>query len=385
MTIFALLFLLTLFVAYANGANDNFKGVATLYGANVTGYRTAIALATLATFVGCAASLFMADGLIQAFSGKGLAPPTTAASPIFLLAVATGAGSTVLLAAILGFPISTTHGLTGALVGAGFLAAGDKLDLGVLGTAFFAPLLLSPVVSILLTAPLYKIAHGLTGRLGLTKESCVCVAPGAFVPVAQAMAIPADRCCAEAVPVGVGATIPSVAISAGYAPVCMEKYSGAVFGVTAQKLIDAAHYLSAIAVSFARGLNDAPKIVGLMLVVKALDLHVSMAAVAVAMAIGGWVNARKVAETMGKKISRMNDGQALTANLVTAFLVIFASRLGMPVSTTHVSVGAITGIGVVNGSVNRNIVGSILMSWLLTLPIAAFISGAAYLAYEAVL
>ncbi len=385
MAVFVLLFLLTLFVAYANGANDNFKGVATLYGANVTGYKTAITIATFATFAGCAASIFLADALVKAFSGKGLVPDVIAASPVFLLAVATGAGLTVMLAAILGFPISTTHGLTGALVGAGFVAAGDKLNLGVLGSVFFLPLLMSPAISILLTMPLYRIAHDLTGRLGVTKESCVCIAPGVFTPVAQAMAIPSGQCCATNIPIGVGPILPNISVSTGCAPACVDKYYGAVFGITAQKLIDAVHYLSAIAVSFARGLNDTPKIVGLMLVVKALDLRVSMVAVAAAMALGGWINARKVAETMSKKISTMNDGQALTANLVTAFLVIFASRLGMPVSTTHVSVGAITGIGIVNGSANRSVVGSILMSWVLTLPIAAALSAMAYLTYMVIL
>ena len=385
MAVFFLLFLLTLFVAYANGANDNFKGVATLFGANVTDYKTAITIATLATFAGCAASIFLAETLVQAFSGKGLVPGAIAASPIFLLAVATGAGVTVILATVLGFPISTTHGLTGALVGAGFVAAGDKLNLGVLGSAFFLPLLMSPAISILLTMPLYKIAHGLTGRFGVTKESCVCIAPGIFMPVAQTMAIPADQCCVTDIPIGAGPIIPSISVSTGRAPACVDKYNGAVFGITAQKLIDAVHYLSAVAVSFARGLNDTPKIVGLMLVVKALDLRVSMVAIAAAMALGGWINARKVAETMSKKISTMNDGQALTANLVTAFLVIFASRLGMPVSTTHVSVGAITGIGIVNGSANKSVAGSILMSWLLTLPIAAVLSAMAYLTYMVIL
>ena len=51
MTVFVLLLLITLFVAYANGANDNFKGVATLYGADVVDYRTAITLATITTFL----------------------------------------------------------------------------------------------------------------------------------------------------------------------------------------------------------------------------------------------------------------------------------------------------------------------------------------------
>ena len=138
MTVFVLLFLTALFVAYANGANDNFKGVATLYGANVADYNTAITIATIATCAGCIASVFLAEELVKAFSGKGLVPDAVAASPIFLLAVATGAGATVILATLLGFPISTTHGLTGALVGAGFMAAGDELKLGSWVRPFFS-------------------------------------------------------------------------------------------------------------------------------------------------------------------------------------------------------------------------------------------------------
>jgi inorganic phosphate transporter, PiT family len=131
MTVIVLLFCMTMFVAYSNGANDNFKGVTTLYGANVADYKSTIIVATVATFAGCVASLFLAEGLAQTFSGKGLVPDAVATSSTFVLAVATGAGATVILATVLGFPISTTHSLTGGLVGAGFTAAGDKLDLSV--------------------------------------------------------------------------------------------------------------------------------------------------------------------------------------------------------------------------------------------------------------
>ena len=253
------------------------------------------------------------------------------------------------------------------------IAAGDELNLGVLGSTFFLPLLLSPLISLLLTMPLYKIGHVLSRRFGVTRESCVCVAPGQFVPVAAFT---------EAnVALAPEAISPQPLVAIGTAPVCMNKYNGSVWGITAQKLVDNIHYVSAAAVSFARGLNDGPKIIGLLLVMQALNLQASMLAVAVAMAIGGWLNAHKVAMTMSKKISRMNDGQALTANLVTAFMVICASRFGMPVSTTHVAVGSITGIGIVNGSVDKAVVSSILMSWLLTLPIAAVISASAYWLY----
>ena len=156
---------------------------------------------------------------------------------------------------------------------------------------------------------------------------------------------------------------------------CVTKYRGNVLGISAQGFVDVLHHSSAAAVSFARGLNDTPKIAGLLLVVQALDIRISMIALAGAMALGGIVAARRVAETMSKKISTMNDGQALSANLVTAALVIGASRYGLPVSTTHVSVGAITGAGIVNGTVNGGVLGSILLSWVLTLPIAAATAG----------
>ncbi|MGH8649614.1 MAG: inorganic phosphate transporter, partial [Burkholderiales bacterium] len=152
---------------------------------------------------------------------------------------------------------------------------------------------------------------------------------------------------------------------------CVEKFDGSLLGVSLQQLVDGVHYLSACLVSFARGLNDTPKIVGLLLVVEALHIQHGMLAIATAMALGGLLNARKVANTLSRKIARMNDGQALSANLVTGLLVILASRYGLPVSTTHVSVGAISGIGLANGSAASGVIGGILASWLLTLPIAA--------------
>ncbi|MEQ1649813.1 MAG: inorganic phosphate transporter, partial [Hyphomicrobiaceae bacterium] len=102
MLLAALLVLAAAFVAYANGANDNFKGVATLYGSGTTSFRTALWLGTAATLAGSVSSVFLADELVKAFSGKGLVPDTVLASPQFLLAVALGAASTVMLATVLG-------------------------------------------------------------------------------------------------------------------------------------------------------------------------------------------------------------------------------------------------------------------------------------------
>ena len=134
------------------------------------------------------------------------------------------------------------------------------------------------------------------------------------------------------------------------------------------------------AVSFARGLNDTPKIVALLVAGQALSSNIqdSLCLVAVAMALGGIFSARRVAHTMSQRITAMNHGQGFTANLVTSALVTLASRFGWPVSTTHVSVGALFGIGLVSDKVQGNVVRNIVLSWVITLPVAACLAAVIY-------
>jgi len=111
-----LLVLAALILAYANGANDNFKATATAYGAGVLGYAKARRLATFAQIAGSLASVILADSLIAAFGGKGLVPNEVVGDPRFIVAVAASAAATVLLATRVGLPISTTHALVGGLI-----------------------------------------------------------------------------------------------------------------------------------------------------------------------------------------------------------------------------------------------------------------------------
>ena len=165
----------------------------------------------------------------------------------------------------------------------------------------------------------------------------------------------------------------------------IEAYEGKMFGVSAQSALDFLHFISAGAVSFARGLNDTPKIVALLVVSSALGLRWNILLVAIVMAAGGIFGARKVAETVSHRITYMNHGQGFTANLVTAILVIFASQWGMPVSTTHVSCGALFGAGLVNGKARWNVISSILGAWFLTLPMAALFSAGSYFVFQSFL
>ncbi len=161
------LLLAALAVAFANGANDNSKGVATLLGAGIMDRRRAIAFATVTTLAGSLAAVLLAGALVRRFSGKGLVPEAVASNPTFLLAVAVGAAATILFATRFGVPISTTHALTGALVGSGMVLAGPAaVSYATLGTGFVMPLLLSPLVSLSLTAAGYTTLRRLRVALG---------------------------------------------------------------------------------------------------------------------------------------------------------------------------------------------------------------------------
>lgn len=366
--ILALLFLATCFLAYSNGANDNFKGVASLFGSRTCSYRAAISWATITTFAGSIMSILLAQALLKKFSAKGIVPDHFAGSEYFLLAVAIGAGITVILATLTGFPISTTHALTGAIIGCGFVAVGSQVNLGVLGKGFVLPLLLSPVLAIAIAGILYILFHGLRVAIGTTKEWCICVGTEERV---VAMPQPSSVLTMRDV-------TSTMTLTVDEQEKCRERYAGSFLGVSSQQIMDAAHFLSGGTVSFARGLNDTPKIVALLLLWKILDIRWGFAAVALTMAVGGLLNARKVAETMSKKITTMNHGQGFTANLTTAILVVLASLFGLPVSTTHVSVGSLFGIGLTTGKANYAMVSAILLSWLVTLPCATIAAGTSY-------
>ena len=363
-----LLFLATCFLAYSNGANDNFKGVASLYGSRTAGFRTALAWATVTTFAGSISAIFLAQSLLKKFSGKGLVPDALVGSQTFLLAVVLGAALTVILATVTGFPVSTTHALTGALVGGGLVAAGAQVNFAALGKHFVTPLVLGPVLAIGLGAALYLALRFVRLRFGLTKEWCACVGVEQRV---VAMPQPASLFARPA-------TLTEITATIGEVESCTERYAGSFLGVRAQGLMDALHFLSAGVVSFARGLNDTPKIAAMLLLLHALDIRWRFAAIAAMMAVGGLLSARKVAETMSKKITAMNHGQGFSANFATGVLVILASVYGLPVSTTHVSVGALFGIGLTTGSANPRVMRNIVLSWVITLPCAGALSAAAY-------
>ena len=356
--IIAMLAFAALFLAFSNGANDNFKGFATVWGSATLSYRRALIFATIATVLGGIASVVIADALVAQFSGKGLVGDELANAPEFALSVATGAAATVILATRLGFPISTTHSLVGGLVGAGLALSDQAINLGNLGSKFVLPLLTSPFLAAALAFGAYLVIRLMPKK---PEEDCICIIEQREAAIASDSG-------------AVMARTPShPAIRIAHRADCDAGPKPLLRGSIA-RLLDKLHIFSAASICFARGVNDTPKLAALLIGTQIASAQGSAIAVAAAMAIGGWLLSRRVAETMSMKINQLDSTQGVSANLITAGLVLMASRFGLPVSTTHVSVGSIIGTGAAAGTLDLTMVRNVILSWVATLPIAAGIA-----------
>lgn len=340
-----------LLLAFSNGANDNFKGFATVWGSDTLSYRTALTLATAATVAGSLAALFLAETLVQNFSGKGLVADAVANTPLFMLSVVLGAGLTVLLATRLGFPVSTTHALIGGLIGAGLAQAAGGLHFDKLMQTFLMPLLVSPILAAMLGALAYSAF-----RLRNAEADCVCVTQPQLATASSGGGIAMQSTAAVGIVVGQEEDCDALPVAARF---------------SISRWLDKLHTLSAVAICFARSVNDTPKIAALLIASGMTGAQTSVMWIAAIMALGGLLFAKGVARRMSYGVSRMDHKQGLAANLITAAMVLFASKLGVPVSTTHVSVGSIAGVGMRAQTVDWTSLRQILLSWVATLPLAA--------------
>jgi PiT family inorganic phosphate transporter len=363
-----LLILLVALLAFANGSNDNGKGVATLVGFGVAQPRRALLYATITTAIGGIISFCLAGGLLKGFSGSWLFAGSANLDARFYVAVLIGACGWVLLASRTGMPVSTTHAIIGALCGSGLVAFGNaSVQWSALGMKFAVPLALSPLLSL---AIVYAIAWPVLFIVARVVGKCVCV-----VEQEQVVAIKNIGGTAVARIGGLehAVVVDTEARCAAEQP---------ILAVNASATANAVHWLSAGLISFARGWNDTPKIAALSLLALAGVAHgmaIGFAIVTLAMAAGGLLAGRRVLETMGRKLTPLPLAESLTASMVTASLVALASWQSLPVSTTHVATGAIIGAGLKNNpaGVKWAKVIEIVLSWVITLPVAALIAAVA--------
>ena len=354
----ATLVVITLALAFANGANDVSKGIATLVGSGVSNYRRAVIWGALCTVAGSVVAGFLTQALVATFNGKGLlAQPQT--SHAFMLAVACGAVGWLIVATRTGLPVSTTHSLAGALLGTALVAVGTGgIAWKAVASNVALPLLLSPAIALLLLIAILPLLRPFIARF---TRYCVCVEAAE-----SALVTPDGMILRESIP----------SVQAGPAATCTTAV--ARFGA-----VDSLHWISSGAASFFRGVNDAPKILavgiaaGTLVGLTNIDLYVLVAG---AMGAGSLIAGFRVTRTLAEKVTPIEPGNGFAANLVTAFLVAIASRFALPVSTTHVSTGAIVGVGLSRGGgdLRWKTVGEMLLAWVVTLPASGALAALAY-------
>ena len=366
-----LTFALVLALGYANGTNDVSKAIATLVGSGVTNYRTAILWGTAWTVAGAGFATLVAGAMVKTFS-NGLLQTGTILSPTIALAILFGAMAWVLVASRTGLPVSTTHALTGAIVGTGLIAfAGEGLLWPAIGKKIALPLLVSPLLAFGLSLLLHPAIRRTAATWG---GSCLCL-----MPASRALFTVDARGSTRIVFQSTGFGQPVVAVPA-------QCDRAGLRGLTVG--IDTIHWLSSGLAAFARGTNDAPKIVAMLLLGSTTATWPStwlqfsaFGGVAVAMGLGSYVGGLRVTEVLAEKVTRMDHAEGLTANLTTSTLVLCSGWLGLPVSTTHVSSSAIIGIGLLKGvtAVRWTTVRDMVLAWVITLPAAGGFAALAYL------
>ncbi len=348
-------------LAFANGANDNCKGVATLVGYGAASARRALLWAAVTTAAGAAVSFWFAGGLVRSFSTGLFSSGSIADASLFFAAVLFGAIGWIALATLTGLPVSTTHAITGALVGTGLVVLGNSdLKWGYLGSKFAMPLLLGPLLGLVIV---YLAAWPIGYVVARSARRCVCLFDEPVIGRSRmAAAVAADE---------LTVVVDSESACAAAGPAA---------AVSATSVTNAAHWLSSGLVGFARGWNDTPKIAALALVVlPATQRTMAFAIVVMAMALGGLIAGRRVLRTLAEKVTPLPLSQSLTASFVTAALVGLASWNGLPVSTTHVATGSIVGAGLSNDrtQVRWGKVTEIVLSWLVTVPVAGLLAAIA--------
>ncbi len=402
------------FMAWGVGANDVANAMGTSVGSRALTIKQAILIAVIFEFLGA----YLAGGEVTGTIRKGIIDPAVMAGEpellIFgMMAALLAAGTWLLVASALGWPVSTTHSIVGAIVG--FAAVGispDVVSWGKVGS-IVASWVVSPVLAGSISFALFVSVQ----RLILDTEDPFARAKR-FIPVymwvvgfmismvtllkgLKHVGIELDLGMgskfANAIPVSAAIGL-LVAFFGAFllSRVKDEPSSGHRFD-NVERVFAILMVFTACAMAFAHGSNDVANAVG------------PLAAVASTIQSGGDIAAKsampwwilllggggivfglttygfKVIATVGRKITELTPSRGFAAELGAASTVVLASAAGLPVSTTHTLVGAVLGVGLARGiaALNLRVIATIFVSWLITLPAGAGLAIVFFFAFKA--
>jgi inorganic phosphate transporter, PiT family len=306
---------------YTNGFHDTANVVATSISTRAVPPRAAVAIAAVLNFVGAFISLEVAATVAKDVVDAGAVTPTV------IFAGLIGAIAWNLITWYYGLPSSSSHALIGGVVGAVLAAVGTSavIGAGLIGKVI-VPAIVAPILAFVVAGLAITVAYRIVGRLR----------PG---------------------PVTHGYRIGQLA--------------------------------SASILALAHGTNDAQKTMGVIMI--ALIAHGSLgsdAAVptwvvisaATAIALGTYSGGWRIIRTLGTRIHKMDSAQGFSAEGAGASVILAASQVGFPLSTTHVISGGVLGAGAAKrlSAVRWGVAGNMMVAWVLTLPAAAAIGALGY-------
>jgi PiT family inorganic phosphate transporter len=408
--------LAALYMAWNIGANDVANAMGTSVGSGAVTLRQAVLIAAVFEFSG--AVIFgshvtetVRKGMLDptAFSTAG---PFGAQGPVLL---ALGMTAALLAAAIwlqlstkLGLPVSTTHSIVGAVIGFGILAVGiHGIRWGQI-TEIVASWFVSPLMGGALAFAIFLGIRTFILRNPDPVAATVRVAPYLVMAVCTILALTFTQKVLHNLmhnphPTFVGLAALAIGGTAGLVARGVIKVPEATTGADpypyVEKVFGGLQVLTAAFVAFAHGANDVANAVGPLAAVVGIAktaytdvpngvplarwiLAVGGIGIVVGLAMWGY----KVIATVGRHITEITPSRGFSAEFATACTVLLASRLGLPVSTTHILVGAVVGVGIAHGlgALNLRTVARIAGSWIATLPAAAVISALLYLGLKAI-
>ena len=387
--------MLGFFTAYGVGANDVANAMGTSVGSKVLTIKQAVLVAAVFEFLGA----FLAGGGVTQTIRKGVIDPALFEGnlEIFIYGMVSAlfaAGTWLLISSLRGWPVSTTHTIVGAIVGFGIYALGyEAINWSVVGNIGLS-WITSPLSSAIVAGFFYYICKEFiidkqSKFKGLIIRIYIFLAGFAISLITVTKGLK-NIFKQQELFVTFQDSIIISALSALLFTFIFYYFSKAKLKNSVDPEAQFAYLMifTSCAVAFAHGSNDVANAIGPLAAINQATsqllnqpytletplwiLFLGAIGIVVGLATLGY----RVMKTIGENIVKLTPSKGFSAQLAAALTVVIASQLDMPVSTTHTLVGAVIGIGLVEGasSINFNSVRSIVLSWVVTLPAGALLS-----------
>lgn len=389
------------FMAWGIGANDVANAMGTSVGARALTLFQAILVACIFEFAGA----YLAGGEVTSTIRKGIIDPNIlSGSPDLLiygmLSSLLAAGIWLLIASYYGWPVSTTHSIVGAIVG--FAAVGISINavewnkVTTIASSWVVSPLLAGTISFLIFKSVQILILDTDDPFAKAKK----YVPGYMFLVGFIISMVTflkglkhvgfDLSFQQSIifSTAFGIVIALLGIAFLRRVENVSKQRGDVVFDGVERVFAVLMVFTACAMAFAHGSNDVANAVGPLAAVASIVQ--SGGEIAAASVLPWWILllggsgivaglimlGYRVIETVGKNITELTPSRGFAAELAAATTVVLASGAGLPISTTHALVGAVLGVGLARGisAINAGVVGRILISWLVTLPVGAGLS-----------